>query len=141
MAQPSVLTVMTPFPVHATAETPVIAAQAMMRGFDVHHLPVARDGCVIGVVSEADLRTAVALTESQQMPVERLCTRAPLVVETDAPVRRVVTRMAQEGVDAAVVLRHGRLAGIVTLTDICEELLRRMPAPHVEGPEDPGGAA
>lgn len=134
MPQPSVLSVMTPFPVHATADTPVIAAQAMMRGYDVHHLPVERDGEVIGVVSEADLRTAVALTESQEMPLARLCTRQPLVVETDAPVRRVVLKMAEEGVDAAVVLRHGRLAGIVTLTDICEELLRRMPAPFAPPP-------
>lgn len=131
MPQPSVLTVMTPFPVHATADTSIIAAQAMMRGHDVHHLPVERDGQVIGVVSEADLRTAVALTESNEMPVARLCTRDPLVVETDAPVRGVVIRMAEEGVDAAIVLRQGRLAGIVTLADICEELLRRMPAPFV----------
>lgn len=134
MSQPSVLSVMTPFPVHTTAETSIIAAQAIMRGHDVHHLPVEHDGRVIGVVSEGELRTAAALLESHELPVRRLCIRPPLVVETDAPVRGVVAEMAEAGVDAAVVLRHGRLAGIVTLTDICEELLRLMPAPFVPPP-------
>ena len=141
VSAPSVLTVMTPFPVHTSADTPVIAAEAIMRGRDVRHLPVERDGSVIGVVSDADLRVARVLMDLPEMPVERLCTRPPLVVETDVPVRRLVTRMAEEGVDAAIVLRQGRLAGIVTLSDICDELLRHMPTPFGQEPPPSGGEA
>ena len=143
MQAPSVLSVMTPFPVHTTAETPVIAAEAIMKGHDVRHLPIQRDGRVIGVISEADLRTASVLTGRPELPVSELCTRPPLVVETDATVRRVVVRMAEEGVDAAIVLRHGRLAGLVTLADLCLTLLR-SPSPDDAPPPIPpttGGEA
>ena len=135
MSGPSVISVMTPFPVHAEADTSVIAAQAMMKGHEVRHLPVQRRGEVIGVVTESDLRAATALTASPEMPLARLCTRPPVVVHHDAPLREAVLVMADEGVDAAVVLRNGRLAGILTLSDICGELLRRLPAPFVHEPD------
>jgi acetoin utilization protein AcuB len=132
---PSVISVMTPFPAHAEADTSIIAAQAMMMGHDVRHLPVQRDGRVIGVVNESDLRTATTLTANPEMPIGRLCTRPPVVVHHDAALRDALLAMSDEGVDAAVVLRNGRLAGILTLSDICGELLRRLPAPFVEEPD------
>lgn len=135
MSSPSVVSVMTPFPVHVAADTPLIAAQAMMKGHEIRHLPVEQDGKVIGVVTEADLRNAVALTASPEMPIGRLCTRPPLAVPLDVPLKTLVMQMSDEGVDSAVVLRHGRLAGIVTLSDICEELLRRLPTPFVDEPD------
>lgn len=138
---PSVISVMTPFPVHAGPDTSLIAALAMMRGHDIRHLPVQRNGTVIGVVTESDLRMAEALTGSNEVEVSRLCTRLPLTVQTDMSIRQVVNEMATRGVDSAVVLRHGRLAGIVTLTDICEELLRHLPGPRFPPPDEHDGDA
>ena len=139
-AGPSVLTVMTPFPVHAPPDTSVIAAQALMKGHEVRHLPIQRNGHVIGVVSESDLQMATDLLGGSDFPVWRLCTKPPLVVHTEAPVRAVIAEMADLGVDAAVVLRQGRLAGIVTLTDICEALLRMLPGPFLDEPDADGVA-
>ncbi len=146
-----VIQVMTPFPVHVLADASLVAAQAIMKGHDVRHLPVVRDGNVIGVVREQELELAAALAGTSELPVGRLCVHEPLMVETDDPLDAVVRRMASEGYDAAVVLRRGRLAGIVTTTDICgflwrdpdAPLLLPLPpgfAPFEAGPPDDGAA-
>ncbi|MEO0601941.1 MAG: CBS domain-containing protein, partial [Myxococcota bacterium] len=138
-------------PVHVTAETSIIAAQSMMKGHDVRHLPVVDDGAVVGVIREQDLELAATLTASTHLPVGRLCVHDPLVVETDESLEVVVRRMAALGHDAAVVLRQGRLAGIVTTTDITQFLWRDPDAPlllapalslppFASGPPDDGAA-
>lgn len=147
-----VIQVMTPFPVHVAGGTSLIAAQSIMKGHDVRHLPVVRDGVVLGVVRAHELEIASSLAGSTELSVERLCVNEPLVVETDAAIDTVVARMAAEGHDAAVVLRRGRLAGIVTTTDICQFLWRDPEAPlwllpgvggfvpFAAGPPDDGAA-
>lgn len=144
-----VIQVMTPFPVSVTAETSLVAAQSIMMGHDVQHLPVTRDGQVIAVVRAHELALAADLTGQMELPVERVCVSEPLVVETDTALDLVVRRMAAEGYDAAVVVRQGRLAGIVTTTDICQFLWRdpgalAPPAPepstYAPGPHDDGAA-
>jgi acetoin utilization protein AcuB len=125
----SVLSVMTPFPVHATAKTTLIAAQSMMKGHDIRHLPVQDDGRLIGVVSQRDLHIAGALLDNPDLPLARLCTRDPLTVESDRTLKQAVLAMADRGVDAALVMRQGRLVGILTLSDIAGVLLRLLPGP------------
>ncbi|MEN0066259.1 MAG: CBS domain-containing protein [Myxococcota bacterium] len=145
-----VISVMTPFPVHVSSETSVIAAASMMRGHDVRHLPVVAGGDVVGLVRAADLELATALTASMELPVSRLCVVEPLVFEIDEPLEGVVRAMSAEGHDAAVVLRQGRLAGLVTTADICHYLWRDpeapvllpppAPQPFSAGPPDDGAA-
>jgi len=146
-----VIQVMTPFPVSVSDDTSLVAARSIMMGHDVHHLPVVSEGRVIGLVRASDLELAEALAGTSEIGVGRLCTAEPMMVETDEPLDAVVRRMALEGRDAAVVLRHGRLAGIVTITDICHFLWRdpgalRLPPPQpgitpfAPGPTDDGAA-
>ena len=48
--------VMTPFPYSVESGTRISDARQLMREHDIHHLPVKRQGELVGVVSDRDLR-------------------------------------------------------------------------------------
>ncbi|MBO6935177.1 MAG: CBS domain-containing protein [Deltaproteobacteria bacterium] len=57
----SVAEVMTPTPLTVDHQTPLDEAHSLMRLHGVAHLPVVKDGEVIGVVALRDVRSAMAL--------------------------------------------------------------------------------
>ena len=130
---PTVLGAMTPFPVVAAPDTHVIAARAMLKGREIRHLPVVDgNGDVLGVLTEAELELAEKLTEEPERPIGSLLHREPVRLGLEVSLKVAVRRMAQAGADCAVVERNGRLAGILTLSDVSDVLLRILPSPFVD---------
>jgi len=129
---PTVLGAMTPFPVVAAPDTHVIAARAMLKGHEIRHLPVVDDGVVKGVLTESELELAEKLTGQPDLPIGALCHREPVRLGLDVSLKTAVRRMAQAGADCAVVERNGRLAGILTLSDVSDVLLRILPSPFID---------
>ena len=132
---PTLLAVMTPFPHAVHAEDDVATARAMMEQHGIHHLPVLRDGRLAGIVSNRDVSLAGDMLDNNAgvtMPVWAICTRDPYVVEIDTRLDVVAEEIANRHIGSALVVKHGKLAGIVTTTDLCRafaELLReRMPS-------------
>ena len=135
---PTVLQAMTPFPIVVEPDTTWIAARALMQGHDIRHLPVVDEhGGVVGMVTLSDIELAKKLLGREDDPVRILCWREPLRIGTEATFNEAIRRMSEHGVDAAVVERHGRLAGVLTLSDIGDVLLGLLPSPFV----DQGGPA
>ena len=129
---PTVLVAMTPFPRVIAPDASWIAARALMRGHDIHHLPVVdAGGRVLGLVSQRDLDIGRALVGDEERPVRALCVE-PLRLTAELPLKEAVRRMAAAGVDAAIVERHGRLAGVLTLSDVGDALLGMLPSPFVD---------
>jgi acetoin utilization protein AcuB len=128
---------MTPFPYSIEAAQRVGSARAMMAEHGIRHLPVTQDRELIGVLSERDLRVADRLAESwpdsPEPTVGTVCSRPPYVVEMSTALNEVVLQMAERGVGSAVVVRQGKLAGILTTTDVCrclaELILEVSPPP------------
>lgn len=136
---PTLVAVMTPFPHAVHAEDEVATARAMMEQHGIHHLPVLRDGRLAGIVSNRDIELAGDVLErgdgSIGMPVWAICTRDPYVVEIDTRLDVVAAEIANRHIGSALVVKHGKLAGIVTTTDLCRtlaELLRE----HMPGGGD-----
>jgi acetoin utilization protein AcuB len=123
---PTLLAVMTPFPHAVHAEDEVATARAMMDQHGIHHLPVLRDGRLAGIVSARDVSLAGDVLERSQggvgMPVWAICTRDPYVVEIDTRLDVVAEEIANRHIGSALVVKHGKLAGIVTTTDLCRAL-------------------
>lgn len=113
---PSVKAVMTPFPWSVEADEPVERARALMREHGIHHLPVTEAGRPAGVVRDDDLDGAAG---DGATTVGEVFSRRAYVVELDAALDSVLLHMAEHHLDAAVVVRRGRLAGIFTATDAC----------------------
>jgi CBS domain-containing protein len=48
------------------------------------------------------------------------------VVDTATPLDVVVTEMARRGLGCAIVVKHDKLVGILTMTDVCRHLAERL---------------
>jgi acetoin utilization protein AcuB len=111
---PSVAALMTPFPYFVRPDEPVSRALALMREHQIRHVPVREGDRVVGVVSEGDLRGREADARVRDVRVSH-----PYAVELGAPLAGVLREMAARRIGTAVVLRAEKLAGIVTVTDVC----------------------
>ena len=117
---PSLIGVMTPFPWSIEIEASAADARHMMLQHGIRHLPVTREGDLVGVISDRDLRIGDKLGAGAT--VEELYTPDPYVVEDTTALARVVRYMAQEQIGSALVTRSGKLVGILTTTDVCQLL-------------------
>jgi CBS domain-containing protein len=133
---PHVVAVMTPFPHAVSAEDTVATAAAMMEQHGIHHLPVLKDGALAGILSQRDVFLATDVLDDSpdrlDKPVWAICTRGVYTVEVDERVDLVADHMANEHIGSAIVTRKGKLAGIVTTSDLCRAyaaLLREWFAP------------
>ncbi len=114
---PPVKMAMTPFPFSIDSSDPLERAAEMMESHNIRHLPVMARGKPVGVVSARDLARA----SKEQRQVEDVALLEAYVVDLSTPLDRVLAHMAHEHLDAALVVKEGRLVGIFTLTDACRE--------------------
>lgn len=124
---------MTPFPYSIEGGESIARAKAMMDEHEIRHLPVTEDRELVGVLSDRDIRVARRVggqpDTAGELTVASVCSRPPYVVELSAALDDVVVEMAERGIGSAVVVRQGKLAGILTTTDVCRVLahvLREM---------------
>lgn len=121
MRKPTVKLEMTTFPFFIDVGADLDEAEALMKEHDIGHLPVKRDGELVGILALADLRLAELAGEER---VALLYRSDPYVVDLDAPLDVVVEGMAERHTDVALVVREGKLAGILTTYDVCKVLAR-----------------
>ncbi|MBK7583686.1 MAG: CBS domain-containing protein [Myxococcales bacterium] len=136
---PALKDVMTPFPHFIEVGEDTRAARELMQKHGIRHLPIKKDSELVGVVTERDLKIAAVVSTAagveQEIALRELCDTEPYVVELHVRMDEVVREMARRRVDSAMVVRDGRLAGIVTATDVCRayaELLLALDPPADE---------
>ena len=122
---PPIKSVMTPFPWSVDEEATVAQAQEFMRQHRIHHLPVTRDGRLVGLVSDRDIKLVLgpdfAYPGEQETRVVDVMVRDAYVVDLEARLDEVLQHMAAHQVGSAIVTREGRLAGVFTMTDACRQ--------------------
>lgn len=131
---PKLATAMTPFPYSIEVGESLATARGMMREHHIRHLPVTDSGNIVGVLSDRDLRGYEARathggTAISGITVGEAFSPAPYVVELTTGLDHVALTMAEQEIGSALVTKHGKLAGILTTTDICRafgELLRSL---------------
>ena len=86
---------------------------ALMQERRLHHLLVCgRDGELLGVISDRDLRPYRGATAQQLM------TSPPLTAAPDTPLNPAITFLLNENISCLPVVDNGRLCGVLTTTDL-----------------------
>lgn len=98
---------------------------AKMKEYDVSQLPVLENGKLVGMISEIDLLNYLLEgTHRASDPIQPIIDPAPPVVDPETPVDSLADVFLSA--NAAVVVDHGSVAGIVTKIDVIDHLAKRL---------------
>ncbi len=106
-------------PVAAVRGTSLREAAAMMVERGVGSLLIQEEnGEIIGIVTDSDLRKAVAMCMDYAAPVETLMTTPVVAMEAERPCFDGLLEMMRRQMHHLAVVRDGRIIGVVTAHDI-----------------------
>jgi len=101
-------------------------AKTRMRQKRIHHLVVTAGSELTGIVSERDLGGPRLPKSLGEWTVADLMTSPVVTVTTRTPVRRAAALMRGRSIGSLVVTTaNGKVAGIVTVSDLLEVIARR----------------
>jgi CBS domain-containing protein len=115
--------VMSPEVESVAPDTPIEAARDLMRERRIHHLVVTRGKNVLGLVSARDLGRRQIGT-AHLRTVSDVMTRHLMTVGAEATLARASFMMRGRAIGCLLVLDRGRVAGIVTPSDLLSLLGR-----------------
>ncbi len=109
----------------------------LLQGRGVRHLPVVDEGVVVGIISDRDLKGAVASAATSEsgpalaslldrLTAADIMTRAVVTIAPMFPVEEAAWLMVARKISALPVIEGGRLVGIVTDTDVLHLFVRAM---------------
>lgn len=113
--------VMTRSPETIRPEDVLLKAKEMMDAGGFRRLPVVREGRVVGILTERDLREHGGYLKSTKVDA---IMRAPVVtVESKASVEEAARLMLRNKIGGLPVVDGGKLVGIVTSSDLLRAFL------------------
>lgn len=106
-------------------ESSLPTAREMMQKHCIRHLPVVDGQQIVGLLSERDLiqLEGFPMVDLNLVSVPDAMSSPPYVVEPNTPVVEVLRKMRDERMGSALVVEHGKLVGIFTLTDAVSILI------------------
>lgn len=93
----------------------------------VRHLPVVKDGELVGVVSDRDLRAASTSGTQEALTVADLMATQVETINTDSRLSQAARRIADVAISSLPVVDNGRLVGIVTTFDVLNHACKVLP--------------
>ena len=122
-----------------TPKTSLPEAMRLVRQRGIRHLPVVDHDTLVGIVSDRDLKQAMASPatglESHELrylldavTADDIMTRAVVTVGRMFPIEEAARLMVTEKISALPVTERGKLIGIVTETDVLQLFVHGMGA-------------
>lgn len=121
---------MTPDPVTALEEMPLINALEMMHTRNIRRLPITNaDGMLVGIITQSDIQQIIPFTMEEDERVESMfalagmtvgenMTRNPVTVASNQAIQAAAKQMIATKVSGLPVVESGRVVGIITESDI-----------------------
>lgn len=118
---------------------PIIEALDLLKREKIRRVPVVKAGKLVGIISDHDLfhatpsqATTLSIWEMNYMlskiTVEAVMSKKVITVDVNTPIEDAARIMADNKIGGLPVTRDGKLAGIVTETDIFKLFLELMGA-------------
>ncbi|ANM30023.1 hypothetical protein ABI59_11245 [Acidobacteria bacterium Mor1] len=133
MSMPDIQTVMTPMPHSIEAGANLVEAQNLMQSQGIRHLPVTRDGELVGLLSDRDLRRSFdpMVDMPPLLPVGDVMVDDDLyIVPAEAPLDEVLETLAKRRIGCALIRGESGLSGIFTTTDATRMLAEHLRELH-----------
>ena len=111
--------VMSKHAVSISPETKIAAARAQLEENEIEHLVVIDEKRVVGVLAAKDI-----LRGGDDRPVSEVMSHPVVTIEPQATLRRAAGIMRGRAVGCLPVVDEGRLAGIVTTSDLLPALAK-----------------
>lgn len=119
--------------------TTLPAAMRLVSQRGIRHLPVLDGDNLAGIVSDRDLKRAMASPATSlsahelnylldKLTIEQIMTRTVITISPMFPIEEAARIMVKEKISALPVTKGGRLVGIVTETDVLSLFVRAMGA-------------
>ena len=109
---------------------PAIEAWELMRRKGIHHLVVAADSKVMGVLSDRDAGGRSGASVRARSSVADLMTASVVIVDPQATVRKIANLMRGRTIGCVPVVDGKGLVGIVTVSDLLELVGRGLGRPE-----------
>lgn len=128
----AISTIMTSNVESVTPEQKLIDLKHIYEKLDFHsHVPVVRDGKLIGIVSLINFMHAIqgaTLDDSEEVyhnkTVNDIMTLNPTTIHPDTTIREAASILAKGNFHSLPVTSEGKINGIVTTTDLLKEILK-----------------
>lgn len=124
--RPHIEQYMTPSPHTIGPKATLTEAHALMRSFQIRHLPVIEGGKLVGIVTMHDLHLLESLggIDQNEVQVEEAMSDEPYVVEPETPIDEVAAVMVNHKYGSAIVAKHGEVVGVFTTIDALKAFLK-----------------
>ena len=128
-------------------DTSIKVCGDLLEKHDINGVPVMDNGSVVGVITRADIFKAILprypdiyaeerylmnfeyiedrINKIQELTVKELMSSPPITLSQDTPIIKAGSTMTLRRIKQLPVVNNGNLVGIITLTDICRNLLAR----------------
>jgi acetoin utilization protein AcuB len=117
-AMPLIQKFMTAMPHTVGHDIPLKKAKAMMKDYQIRHLPVLDGGKLVGMLTERDMNLASSFQGSAELTAENVMMPMTYVVRPDSPLNEVAMEMSEKKYGSAVVQQeNGKVVGIFTAVD------------------------
>ncbi len=118
-AIPKVQKYMTFVPKSIGYDQTIASASEILRKLHIRHLPVLKDGKIVGILSDRDIKFVLGFkdVDPTKVMVEDACTLDPYCTTPDAPLNEVLAEMAEKKYGCALVMDNAKLVGIFTEVD------------------------
>ena len=115
---PLIKEVMTQSPLSISSESNLLSALQVFREKKIRHLPVQKDGKLVGVLTDGEVKIACSLENSGELSVENVMSPDPYCVSPETPIDEVAGKMAKHKYGCALVVdQTGKPIGIFTDID------------------------
>lgn len=120
---PAIKSVMTPFPYSIDINASLFDARQFMGEHGIRHLPVTDEERLVGIISERDIKAYMGMdfdsSKELQTRVRNVQMEKPYIVDLNDRLDIILNKLSEEHIDAVLVTRHGKLAGVFTMSDAC----------------------